>query len=42
MRKSASILVLLLLAALAGWAQGKISGTVKDQNGDPFSLQPLR
>jgi TonB-linked SusC/RagA family outer membrane protein len=39
MRKIVSLLTLLLLFALEGWSQGKISGTVRDQNGDivPFA-----
>ena len=35
MRKIVSILTLLLLTSVVAWSQGKISGTVKDQNGDP-------
>jgi TonB-linked SusC/RagA family outer membrane protein len=34
MRKIVSILTLLLFTTVA-WSQGRISGTVKDQNGDP-------
>ena len=34
MRKIISFLTLLLLFTIEGWSQGKISGTVKDQNGD--------
>jgi len=35
MRKIVSILTLVLFTSVAAWAQGKISGTVRDQNGDP-------
>ena len=34
MRKIVSLLTFLLLFTVAGWSQGKISGTVRDQNGD--------
>ncbi len=39
MRKIVSLLTLLLLFAVESWSQGKISGTVRDQNGDiiPFA-----
>ena len=35
MRKIVSVLTLLLFTSVVAWSQGKISGTVKDQNGDP-------
>jgi hypothetical protein len=35
MRKRVGILALVLFMSVAAWSQGKISGTVKDQNGDP-------
>ncbi|SFQ50745.1 SusC/RagA family TonB-linked outer membrane protein [Parafilimonas terrae] len=35
MRKTVSMLIMVLLTSVAAWSQGKISGTVKDQNGDP-------
>jgi TonB-linked SusC/RagA family outer membrane protein len=35
MRKIVSILTLLLFTSVVAWSQGKITGTVKDQNGDP-------
>ena len=35
MRKTVSMLILVLFTSIAAMAQGKISGTVKDQNGDP-------
>src|SRR5436190_8177721 len=35
MRKIVSLLTLMLFMSVAGWSQGKISGTVRDQNGDP-------
>src|ERR1700755_781656 len=34
MRKVVSILTILPFAGVAAWSQGKISGTVRDQNGD--------
>jgi TonB-linked SusC/RagA family outer membrane protein len=39
MRKIVSLLTFLLLFTIVGWSQGKISGTVRDQNGDiiPFA-----
>ena len=39
MRKIVSLLTLLLLFTITAWCQGKISGTVRDQNGDivPFA-----
>ncbi len=39
MRKIVSLLTFLLLFTTMGWSQGKISGTVRDQNGDiiPFA-----
>jgi len=39
MRKIVSLLTFVLLFTIAGWSQGKVSGTVKDQNGDivPFA-----
>src|SRR5689334_193962 len=39
MRKIVSLLTFVLLFTIAGWSQGKISGTVRDQNGDivPFA-----
>jgi len=36
MRKIVSLLTLLLLSSVVAWSQGKISGTVRDQNGDPI------
>ena len=35
MRKIVSLLTLLLLTTVVAWSQGKVSGTVRDQNGDP-------
>ena len=35
MRKIVSLLTLMLFISIVTWAQGKISGTVRDQNGDP-------
>lgn len=35
MRKVVSFLALMLFISIAAWSQGKISGTVRDQNGDP-------
>ncbi|MGN6211522.1 SusC/RagA family TonB-linked outer membrane protein [Parafilimonas sp.] len=35
MRKTVSMFIMVLLTSVAAWSQGKISGTVKDQNGDP-------
>jgi TonB-linked SusC/RagA family outer membrane protein len=35
MRKIVSILTLLLFTSIAALAQGKVSGTIRDQNGDP-------
>jgi hypothetical protein len=35
MRKIVSLLTLLLLTTAVAWSQGKISGTIRDQNGDP-------
>ena len=39
MRKIVSLLTFLLLFTIMAWSQGKISGTVRDQNGDiiPFA-----
>ena len=34
MRKIVSLLTFLLLFTVVAWSQGKISGTVRDQNGD--------
>jgi TonB-linked SusC/RagA family outer membrane protein len=44
MRKSVSILTLVLLTSIATWAQSKISGTVRDQNGDlvPFATVKVK
>src|SRR3954451_23316436 len=35
MRKIVSLLTLVLFISVAAWSQSKISGTVRDQNGDP-------
>ena len=35
MRKIVSLLTIMLFMSIVTWAQSKISGTVKDQNGDP-------
>ena len=35
MRKIVGLASMLLLTAIVSWAQTKISGTVRDQNGDP-------
>jgi len=35
MRKIVSLLTLMLFISIVTWAQSKISGTVRDQNGDP-------
>ena len=34
MRKVVSLLTILLFSGVAAWSQGKVSGTVRDQNGD--------
>ncbi|MBV9961251.1 MAG: carboxypeptidase-like regulatory domain-containing protein, partial [Parafilimonas sp.] len=41
MRKIVSILTLVLFTSVAAWAQGKISGTVRDQNGDPVPFATI-
>ncbi len=35
MRKIVSLLTLMLFISVVAWSQGKISGVVRDQNGDP-------
>src|SRR5215471_2233089 len=35
MRKIVSLLTMFLLTTAVAWSQGKVSGTVRDQNGDP-------
>ena len=39
MRKIVSLLTFMLLISIVSWSQGKVSGTIKDQNGDliPFA-----
>ena len=41
MRKIVSLLTLLLLFTITAWSQGKISGTVRDQNGDPVPFATI-
>jgi len=41
MRKRLSILTLVLFVSIAAWTQTKISGTVKDQNGDPVPFATI-
>jgi len=42
MRKIVSLLTLMLFISIAALAQGKISGTVKDQNGNPVPFATIR
>jgi len=42
MRKSVGLACILLLTAVVSWAQTKISGTVRDQNGDPVPFATVK
>ena len=44
MRKIVSLLTFLLFSGVAAWSQGKISGTIRDQNGDliPFATVTVK
>src|SRR6516164_10079018 len=41
MRKILSLLTLMLFISIVALAQGKISGTVKDQNGEPVPVATI-
>ncbi|MEP6682955.1 MAG: SusC/RagA family TonB-linked outer membrane protein [Parafilimonas sp.] len=41
MRKTVTTLIVLLFTSIAVWSQSKVSGTVKDQNGDPVPFATI-
>ncbi|HEX5152031.1 MAG TPA: SusC/RagA family TonB-linked outer membrane protein [Parafilimonas sp.] len=42
MRKIVSLLTFMLFISVVAWSQGKISGTVRDQNGDPVPFATVK
>ena len=42
MRKSTTFLVLLLFVSVTSWSQSKVSGTIRDQNGDLVSFATIK